>query len=334
MYDLTKFGGKAVPIMQGAGGTAYNFGITGRNPECDRMLAAQRSLYDKYPNLRGKWDGKTTINGWDAIRKVLGGEDKAEELIQYQPRGTCGGRAGSFGLDSVQCTSIAYGTAKGKFKRASHAWLYWQARKKYGMDKGNPNDDNNDGVASGSIPEIMALYGADNREESGDTNAYGQGSDDLACKWGCGQINPELAKKLSELAKDNIVTDYSPVGSAAEAADAIAGGAYIIGCCNTGFTMERDFQGFCRRQGNWSHYHGRISIGNYGGRKGFGYVQSWGKGTPSGTLLPGHPSNCFGVDFDVQDDIIRNSNWGDWVAVFSIPLFDIQEAKYKLDWML
>lgn len=306
----------------------WNFGVKPAPAVVEQMIAEKPTMHARLPALVGAWDGTTVVNHWDAVRKVLGAN--AEDLIQYQPRGTCGGRAGSFTIDMVQCIMIAAGK-RAKFHRASHAWVYWQARKKYGMDRGNPSDDNNDGVASGSVPEILSTVGVDNRDETGDTNAYGQGSDDLACQWGCGKISSDLAKKLEDLAKDNVIDSWHPVKSAQELADGIAAGGVGIGSDNQGFTMQRDSNGFCRMSGTWSHYQVRCSVGVWGGVKGFGYNQSWGKTTPSGPLLPGHPGNCFGVRFEDQDRIIKS---GDWAVVFGFPLWELENGPVDLSWVV
>lgn len=297
----------------------WNFGLQAETPAVTAMISATPALWDALPNLKGKWDGKSTINHWDAAQKVL---SNPEELIQYQPRGTCGGRAGSLTGDLVQCILIASGK-RAKFHRCSHAAIYFAARKKYGMLNGDWRDDNNDGVASGSVPEALgSVAGYVQREETGDTNWYGAGSDDLACQLGAG-MHSDLQAKILQAGSDNIVTARYVVRSWQELADGIAGGGVGIGSDSQGFTMQRDSQGFCSPSGTWHHYHVRASIGVYDGRSGFGYAQSWGKTTPSGPALRGHPGNCFGVDVDVQDRVIKN---GRWEVVFGFPLWDLQKG--------
>ncbi len=332
MTDFSVVGGRSTVLMgadpNDPANVIWNFGVIPKTPEVAQLITSKPTLHQRFPNLAGRWDGRTTINHWEAIRKVLG--DEAEDLIQYQPRGTCGGRAGSFGLDAVQCVLIASGKQKAKFNRASHAWLYWQARKKYGMDNGNPNNENQDGVIGGSIPEILTTKGACNRPETNDLNAYGAGSDDLACKWGAGQISSTLAAELEKLASDNIITEWAPVASADELADGIASGGIGIGSDMQGFTMTRDNRGFCSPQGQWAHYQVRVSVGVFNGVKGFGYNQSWGKTTPNGPLLPGHPGNCFGVEFNLQDRIIKS---GDWAVVFGFPLWELESGSFDIPWI-
>lgn len=310
----------------------WNFGVLPPGPELTKLVRTKPSFWAAFPHAQGKWDGQSTINHCVAVEKVAKDQGfSIEDLIQNQPRGTCGGRAGSATVDFVQCIMIALGQ-RAHFKRASHAAIYYGARKLYKMLEGDWQDENMDGVASGAVPEWLAKGGANTREELGDLLDDGAGSDDIACKLGAGQL-PDLAEKLEGLAKDNVIKDWAPVNSAQELADAIANGAIGIGSDMAGFTMTRDKDGFCRRSGQWAHYQVRVSVGVYGpssNRKGFGYWQSWGPKTPKGPLLPGHPGNCFGVDFADQDKIIKS---GDWAAVWGVPLWEIQDEKLNLPWI-
>lgn len=332
--NLEQFGGVAdVQIQTLTGDLApsevpWNFGVQPETDEVTGLIQSTPSLYAHFPNLAGAWDGRSTVNHWSAAVKVLG--DKAVELIQNQPRGTCGGRSGSAAIDLLQTILIAKG-ARAKFRRASHAFLYWLARRKYGMDKGTPTNKRNDGVPSGSIPEVLTTFGIDHREETGDNLYYGDGSDDLAVRWGCGLIDPALAARLIELAKDNVVTAWAPVNSAAELADGIAAGGIGIGSDSRGFTMTRDAEGFCTPSGTWYHYHVRCSVfKNARGRRGFGYFQSWGRDNPRGPLLDGHPGNCFGVDWEVQDAVCKS---GRWAVVFGFPLWELERGPQDLPWV-
>jgi hypothetical protein len=310
--------------------TIWNFGILPPGPGIEEMIQAKPTLYSKFPHMRGAWDGKSTVNHYLVVQDVLKeqGVDPLD-LIQAQPRGTCGGRAGSTGAEILQCILIAKGM-RAKFKRVSHAGIYYAARKLYNMLNGNWQSDDSDGVAGGSVPEAMAKIGMVHREEIGDDKWYGAGSDDLACQLGAGMYR-DLASKLEELAKDNIVTDWAPVKSAQELADGLANGGVGIGSDMQGFTTVRDNEGCCKPQGTWAHYHVRCSINVLkSGRKAFGYWQSWGKNNPQGPVFEGHPSNCFGVDWSVQDKLCKNY---EWAVVFGFPLWDIQEGSIDIPWI-
>lgn len=323
-FDFASVGG--IPFVQTGcdpgdpANIAWNFGVLLPTDASRADAAARPYLYDRFPNLRGAWDGKAQVNHHEAVRKVLGSDLRA----QMQPRGTCGGRAGSRGLELLQCVLMASGK-RAKFHYVSHAWLYYLARKKYGMLRGG------DGVAGGSIPEVMGEGGCLNREESGDANPYGPGSDDLAVAWGGGRLSAADAEKFSRLAADNLVTAKVRVRSAQELADGIAAGGVGVGSDNQGFTMTRDADGFCRPSGSWSHYQVRSGVRvTPGGRKGFDYNQSWGDNVPDGPLLPGCPNNCFGVEWDVQDRLCKNDEWD---VLFGFDLWDLEQGGIDLPWV-
>ncbi len=326
-FDFAKCGGKPI-LPEGARmlgdvapeDVAWNFGVKEEVAALIRHRDVP-SLHEKYPRMAGAWDGNSTINHADIVAKNHSGDfSKVEELVQQQPRGTCGGRSGSLVLDFVQHILIGSGK-RAKFKRTSHAAVYYLARKLYGwIGSGNWRNDNDDGVAGGSVPDALKKYGITHRPETNDLNGYGEGSDDLACQLVCG-VHPQLEQLILKEAADNLVTEWVAIRSAQEGADAIASGGVIVGSDNRGFSMTRDSNGFCRPQGAWSHYHARTGVGKWGGQKGFIYWQSWGKNTPSGTKVPGCPGNCFLVDWNTQDGLFRN---GQYAAIFGFPLWELE----------
>ena len=238
----------------------------------------------------------------------------------------CGGRAGSRGAEILQCLMIGSGK-RAKWKAVSHAWLYYLARKKYGMlGRG-------DGVAGGSIPEVMAESGLLHRAEAGDPEQAGARSDDVAGRWGAGRLSSSEAQAFLKLSSDNLVTARVRVRTAQELADGIASGGVGVGSDSQGYTMERDSDGFCSPRGTWYHYHVRSGVGLLGPRKrkGFAYDQSWGDTTPGGPPLEGWPGNCFGVDWDVQDECCRR---GEWDVLFAFDLWDLEQGNVDLSWLI
>lgn len=293
---------------------AWNFGLTPPVMGSDADQSKAPFLYDRFPVMQGKWDGKTSVNAHDAVRKVLG----ADIAPHFQPTGTCGGRAGSRGLELLQAILIASGK-RAKFKYVSHAWLYFLARREYGMlGRG-------DGVPDGAIPPAMEKYGCLHRDEAGDPDMNSGRSDDVASRWGAGGLKGEELKRLTDLAADNPVTARVRVRSAAELADGIASGGIAICSDDQGYSMTRDRDGFCAPSGKWYHYHVRSGVRvNARGRKGFDYNQSWGLKNPGGDLLDGCPSNCFGVDWDVQDRLCRS---GSVDVIFGYSLWDLEKGR-------
>ncbi len=295
----------------------WNFGVTGRGSPGGGDAVG---LHQRFPGLAGRWDGKTQVNHHEAARRVLGADIKA----QQQPAGTCGGRAGSRGLELLQCVLVASGK-RAKFRYVSHAWLYYLARREYGMlGRG-------DGVAGGSVPEVMAKYGCLGRGEAGDPEQAGPRSDDIARRWGAGKMAEAEEARLLGLASDNLVTAMVRCGSAQECADGLASGGVIVQSDGQGYEMTRDSEGVCRAVGRWGHYQVRSGVRvTPSGRKVFDYNQSWGEDTPDGPALPGTPGNCFGVEWDVQDRLCRE---GEVHCLFGFDLWDLEKGSVDLDWV-
>jgi hypothetical protein len=319
--DLREFGGSP-QIAAGAdpndpNSITWNFGVL---PPIERVKPP--ALGDIFPNLQGRWDGKTRINHHESVRKVLGSNIKAH----LQPRGTCGGRAGSRSLEILQCVMIANGR-RAKFKYVSHAWVYYAARAKYHMLQPG---ERNDGVASGAVEEILAESGALNRDEAGDPEMAGPTSDDVAVKWGGGGLSKSDETKFRELAKDNIVTAHVTCKSAQDMADVIASGGVVICSDNQGYTMTRDQNGFCKPQGQWAHYQMRSGVGDYGsGGKGFEYNQSWGDTTPSGPIIDGCPGNVFRTPWSKEDQLAKSDTRE---GLLFLELWELESGKFDLKW--
>lgn len=296
----------------------WNFGVMGQ-PGIEGPIIADSApnFYDVAPNAQGRWDGKTSICCHDAARKVLGSLIPA----QMQPKGTCGSRTGKQALRILQGILINAGH-HAKFHNVSHAWIYGIARKEYGML------GSGDGVPDGSIPPVLAKYGALTIEEANDTNDYGPGSDDLAAKWG-GRNGPP--QELFKLAADNEVeTTLVKARSFQELADGYAIGGVGLVSSNRGFSMTRDANGFCRAQGSWSHYMTGSGIAVIKDRGCPTIDQSWGRNTPGGpTIEDGRwPDYSFAADPDVVErDMIKD---GSFHLIFGFALWD--ESKWT-DWM-
>lgn len=288
----------------------WNFGVMGR-PGIDGPCISDNApaLYDVAPHVQGRWDGKTTICCHDAAMKVLGKHLPA----QQQPRGSCGGRTGKRALEHLQCILMAAGR-QAKFHKVSHAWPYALARREYGML------GSGDGVPDGSIPVVLQKYGALHIEESGDTNDYGAGSDDLAVKWG-GKNGPP--KEMFQLAADNKVeATVVKVRSFQELADGYASGGVGLVSSMRGFTMARDAKGRCSAKGSWAHYMTGSGVMVIDGRSYGAIDQSWGTNVPSGPRIEdGRWSDySFAADWEtIEQDMIKQ---GSFHLIFGFALWD------------
>lgn len=311
------------------GDAVVNFGIIGEPGRPGVALPAsafpRRDFDVVAPQFDGRWDGKTTICIPEMFRRVTG----KDPAIQYQVNGTCGGRAARNVINNVQAVMIGAGK-KAKFRPASHAWPYFLARLEYNMLRPSGPRGIGDGVASGSIPSVLAKYGALHAEEAKDTADYGPGSDALAIAWGAG--NPRPPKELFDAARDNGDFDWADCRSARNVADALAAGGCIIASDQHGFTEERDKDGFCQLNGVWYHYHTINGVVvTRSGRKGFSYEQSWNLHSPRGSnlLMDGaFPANNFGIEWDAMDDICRK---GRVAALFGFKLWDADNTP-EIDW--
>jgi len=325
--DLTQFGGIKTTLFgadpKDPENAIYNFGVGGR-PGLENSPIIPDSapaLYSVAPHIQGRWDGKSVICCHDAARKVLGNDLPA----QLQPRGTCGSRTGKRAGQLIQCILIA-GGRPAKFKDVSHAFIYGACRADYGMTGSGQNDD---GVPDGGIPPTLAKYGLVTVDEAGDTNFYGQGSDDLAVKWGASRSN--IPTKMFELASDNKVeANLVKIRSFQEMMDGFASGGVGLVSSARGFTMTRDKYGMCKPSGTWYHYMAVSGGGlNKNGQK-FGAIdQSWGENTPAGpTLEDGRwPNYSFGADdVTLERDMILK---GSFHMIFGFPLWDEDQV---VDW--
>jgi hypothetical protein len=330
MMDMTKFG--AVPAYHTSSGLyagrqdGWNFGVVGRPgieipDQADVTSFVQSSnrpsLHQLAPHIAGKWDGKTTICLHDAVKKILGKHRPA----QMQPRGTCGGRAAKALLEIIQCVLMA-ANRRAKYQRISHAFPYGAARKRDNIL--GPSD----GVLDGAMPPTLAYDGAVTFEEAGETSDYGNGSDDLAYKWG--MSGPTQA--MYDLAKDNkIGKDYAKITNLQEYGDGLMVGGVPIVSDDNGYTMVRDSRGVCKAvREPWYHYHlwsGVIVLPT--GQTIVPYDQSWGDNTPSGPLLMDGrwPNYCFGIEN--YEEVMKNNTVH---MVFGFDLFDEEQVIDEIDW--
>lgn len=294
----------------------WNFGVMGR-PGIQGPCVADNApnLYDVAPHIQGAWDGKSSVCCHDAARKVLG----KPMPPQHQPRGTCGGRTGKMAGQLMQCVLIAAGRVA-TYHPVSHAWLYYLARREYGML------GSGDGVPDGSIPPVMAKYGLLHAEEAGDTRDYGDGSDDLAARWGGRSGAP---REMFDLAEDNKVSaTLVKVRSLQELCDGYAAGGVGLVSSMRGFAMTRDADGYCAARGSWAHYMtgSGFTVAN-DSRDIYEKVrpvkdQSWGRNTPSGPQVEEGrwPDFSFATDGRVVErDMIRN---GSFHLIFGFELWD------------
>jgi hypothetical protein len=116
------------------------------------------------------------------------------------------------------------------------------------------------------------------------------------------------------------------LGSAAQVSNwddlvaAITNGYPVTICCDQGFELTRDQDGFCAVSGTWGHC--MVIAGVRFDRPGACILQSWGPGVPSGPTALGQPDWSFWIDQSVVEAIL---NEGDSWALSKAPAFKARE---------
>jgi len=97
---------------------------------------------------------------------------------------------------------------------------------------------------------------------------------------------------------------------------AITNGYPVTICCDQGFELTRDQDGFCPASGTWGHC--MLIAGVRFDRPGACILQSWGPDVPSGPTALGQPSWSFWVDRPTVEAILSE---GDSWALARTPSF-------------
>jgi hypothetical protein len=106
------------------------------------------------------------------------------------------------------------------------------------------------------------------------------------------------------------------VSSWTELVAAITNGYPVTICCDQGFTLERDAQGFVAPDKEWGHC--MLIAGVRFDRPGACILQSWGPDVPTGPTSLGQPDWSFWVDRTSIESIL---NEGDSWALSKAPVF-------------
>jgi hypothetical protein len=108
----------------------------------------------------------------------------------------------------------------------------------------------------------------------------------------------------------------SLVSTWAELVAAISNGYPVTICCDQGFVLTRDAQGFCAQSGTWGHC--MMISGVRFDRPGACINQSWGRNVPDGPSALEQPDWSFWAD---QSDIEAILAEGDCWALSNSPAF-------------
>ena len=157
--------------------------------------------------------------------------------------------------------------------------------------------------------KAMSTIGMVSREMLG---ADGNYSGDRAKEWG--STGPPY----------DVKTEAAPyrLGSAAlvstwdELVVAVTNGYPVTICCDQGFELTRDVEGFCAQTGRWGHC--MVIAGVRFDRPGACILQSWGPDVPIGPTVLGQPAWSFWVE---QPVIAAMLSEGDSWALSRAPAF-------------
>lgn len=237
-------------------------------------------------NLAGSGEGKTVLL-YKATRQVVGGD------IPYpaQQIGCCVSRGFAGCVDLLACVEIAVDKQPETFKETSHEAIYGLAR-----EIGNfLRPVGSDGAVGAWAAKAVHEHGTISRE------TVGSYSDRRAGEWGHKGVPADVKAKIK-----NKVRTVSLVQTFEEARDAIANGYPVAVCSSFGFSMTRDAQGFCRREGQWMHCMHFIACRS--DRPALLCRNSWGMDSPRGPTSLDQPPDTFWVDAQVADGMLKQGD--------------------------
>jgi hypothetical protein len=320
------------PVAMATGPTpdvAYNFGLAAAPPPLvgevvgmPREHGVPREAVPTFrsaaPHLVGKYDGKSTYNWFEVVRRLNGGKDLP---AQRQPRGTCVGRGASYAANVRQFIQMADPEhPRTKFEPISHEWCYAGARTRGGLLRMN-----GDGAQGRDAALWCRDKGALTQQEA---KSPGYVDDDsLAVAWG----SRGIPSTLMPAAADNPWSEVVELETLQDAYDVLASGGTVTVASDQGFAMTRDARGVCRASGVWMHQMSFSAIIAVGGVAYLACVQSWGPNVPDGPPPPGCPDNSFLVHPETADRMIRQQ---DSMGISGIVGWDDPTERIPLDWIL
>jgi hypothetical protein len=235
---------------------------------------------------------------YPAYRQALG----RDPGYPAQQIGDCVSFGHAHANDLLQCIEINLG-GNLAYRETDTEFIYGASRQLAGML------GTSDGSYGSAAVKAMTTIGVVTREMLGANGAY---SGARAKEWG--DMGPpaelEAAASLFKLGNAAGVTTWF------ELVAAITNGYPVTICCNQGFDLIRDAEGFCAQRGTWGHC--MVIAGVRFDRPGACVLQSWGPGVPSGPTALDQPDWSFWVDQPVVEAILAE---GDSWALSKAPTF-------------
>lgn len=270
-------------------------GIDAVQKSCANEFSA---FYQAAPQLFGAATPSEPVLLYKAWCDVLG------QFPAYpaQQIGDCVSFGHAHGNDLLQCIEIGLGLPAA-YQETDTEFIYGASREVAGIL------GSGDGSYGAAAVKAMMTIGMVSREMLGPDGSY---SGERAREWGAtgppAPVQSEAAPfKLGNAA---LVSTWDDLVAA------ITNGYPVTICCDQGFELTRDQDGFCAVSGTWGHC--MVIAGVRFDRPGACILQSWGPDVPQGPTALGQPDWSFWADQDVIAAILSE---GDSWALSKAPMF-------------
>lgn len=203
-------------------------------------------------------------------------------------------------IDVVSAVEIVLkGEAEQYLADCATEWIYGTSRVIQGGGRLRNSDGSLGSWAQAAVKENGTLI----RKDYGNGVDLRKYSGQRAKDWGFRGLPHEMEK----IADEHPIEATALVKSYEEARDSIANGYPVAVCSDVGFTMSRDSEGFCRRQGRWAHCMAFTGVDDSYKRPGLLCQNSWGDYVQGGRRHD-QPVGSFWVDADAADVMLRQSD--------------------------
>jgi len=256
------------------------------------------SLSTTAPHLFGATAPRDAVLLYKAWQAVLG---KYPEYPAQQI-GDCVGFGHGHGNDLLQCIEIGLGQPL-EYRETDSEFIYAASRQVAGIH------DAQDGSYGAAAVKAMTTIGLVSRDMLGADGIY---SGSRSREWGATGPPPAFRSDAApfKLGTAALVSTWDDLVAA------ITNGYPVTICCDQGFELTRDAEGFCAQSGTWGHC---MLIGGIRfDRPGACVLQSWGDDVPSGPTALSQPSWSFWADRTAVEAILGE---GDCWALARAPSF-------------
>jgi hypothetical protein len=219
-----------------------------------------------------------------------------------QQIGDCVSFGHGHGNDLLQCIEIGLGQPV-VYRETDTEFIYGASREIAGIL------GTGDGSYGSAAVKAMMTIGMVSREMLGGDGAY---SGQRARAWGETGPPPAVQTEAAsfKLGTAALVSNWDGLVAA------ITNGYPVTICCDQGFELARDQDGFCAASGTWGHC--MVIAGVRFDRPGACILQSWGPDVPRGPTALGQPDWSFWADRPVVEAILAE---GDSWAISKAPSF-------------